>query len=1152
MTKTFTLGLSLLMAGTVMVSAQNSQKQTKLPSAKDLWAVSLPEQRVFTAATRQAQQAELPYVGAAPRRVQNYEPLDSLSMSGYGYLKGPDGTQWFYTSEYTTNSSSFYSQSVITLYDSSNQQVGTVTVDVPDSMRVNDIQPYGSITKKMFDRDDTSYEMLVHIHGVGTAANNYEGTYKTYIYHTTGEKMYEIDGSGMLFSMKKDYTDYQRLLISRYDGVNTYVDVYAPVAYGATEPEVEHTFTMPDSLINYCMGALVNCYSINKKPYYVIAQYENTFDDGVMEDGYYPIQRTDNNFILRAYDEKYRLVDSISTPLVKPESVTYRLADFGFLGTYDFSDGYFTESGKHAFVVTYMDLTTTSSDYVYSFVAYDSNGDTIKTVCDNAVEGQWFYLSPVKGQNDQLAVLQEVDDVQQIKILDMPSCETVVTIPSSINDDAITSTMDRYQNGDSYLYAIKMSTAGSNDAGDVIGRINWYTPELTLDHTTQFNLGANGEYFTPLLNSTTMNPYLFDTDDDLEYVYIAKKKIDGSDALQTVLEVADEDGTVIKTFAGDGTYAVNQPAIFAATDARNQLNVIYRNDDDYTYKVEFYELPFSKFTKGGDGTASNPYLISTAGDMLQIKADTKAYYKLVNNIDMNTDVSYWNPVDNFTGSLDGGGYSVENLYISSSNYRTGLFQSANAGSVIRNITFVNPTVIVNASTGYAAVVAGDAMTCRLDSVHVVGANFVEEGSPYLPVVGGLVGRATVSTQANCCSFSGTMNVPSAVGVGGIYGGSWTTSTATACYAEGTFTGQETVGGIVGQSDLASDIIDCHANVTLAAQNGMGGIVGYNSGRAYVKRCRAEGSIMASGPSKTWKKLALGGVAGTLESDWIHGTTIVMENNTVDMNIAKADDVTDDGTAHRIVGMTIANEDYESGQTQYTEVGLANNYATSATLVCGNTVTSDDATSVEGATKEAADMGKDFYTGLGYAYGTDVTAPWKGEYGAPVLYFEDAPKAIVLADNSLRMEVGGVLETTATVYGSTAEDMTCISADAAVATAEIVKTEGNTVTIRVSGITKGETNVSLAIGGAKAECNVTVIDEESAISRVVVNDMVIRLSNGVITADGAAKIAAYGLNGQLARCAAGGQLNVSGLTKGVYVVVAMTADGSSKTAKVVIK
>ena len=119
---------------------------------------------------------------------------------------GPDGNQWYYTQNYKLDGY-FYSGSTITLYDNNNQQVGQFDIDVPDTLQVNSIEMYSALTKKMFDRDDTSIEAMVSIHAVGNAENNYKDSYITRAYHIDGSGIaYECEGSGMLFDAPRDGT----------------------------------------------------------------------------------------------------------------------------------------------------------------------------------------------------------------------------------------------------------------------------------------------------------------------------------------------------------------------------------------------------------------------------------------------------------------------------------------------------------------------------------------------------------------------------------------------------------------------------------------------------------------------------------------------------------------------------------------------------------------------------------------------------------------------------------------------------------------------------------------------------------------------------------------------------------------------------------
>lgn len=70
---------------------------------------------------------------------------------------------------------------------------------------------------------------------------------------------------------------------------------------------------------------------------------------------------------------------------------------------------------------------------------------------------------------------------------------------------------------------------------------------------------------------------------------------------------------------------------------------------------------------GGSGTETNPYLIEDAHDLNAIRNNVGAYYKLVNDIDLNippyNEGAGWIPI-NGNVKLDGDFYTIYNLYIS--------------------------------------------------------------------------------------------------------------------------------------------------------------------------------------------------------------------------------------------------------------------------------------------------------------------------------------------------------------------------------------------------------------------------------------------------------------------------------------------------------
>lgn len=1159
MKRFFTLTLSLLALGFVSASAVTRSDGNTLPTKRSLQPISVPGHRIaaqnMVTTTADASQNNT----HALRRVSEFNPKQTLTAPGFGYLKGPDGTQWYYTQSYELRGSGYsasYGSSTIKLYDSNNQAAGEVKVEIPSDLNVNYIAVDGDVTQKLFDRTDTSNEIAVLFHIVGSADNNYEGAYKIYVYHTTGEKIMEFDTYGMMFNMSQGWNGYQRQIMMR-SGVEsdgsamTYYDILTTPDYGTNKMKVEHTFAVADSLTYYSEGASLNCYELDGEPYYVISYYEKDWVESIGDD-FYPVQREDNNYIVKVYDRKYNLVDSIAAPVIKPDDATYRMAAFGFMSDKDLSSGYFTAKGEHALVVSFYDMTIESDSYLYSFEVYNSKGEKINTVCTNAVSGAWQTLSPVNGMSDQMAFLQTIGDTQQIHIVDLPTCATALVIPAEIDGQSISFNLDRYPKGKSCIYGIKKATADTDDDGNVIASILWYTPELELDHVAKFNLGQNGEYFTPLLASTTMNPYLFDSDDELEYIYIAKKKRDDSNVIDNVLEVANEDGTVIRTFRGNDDYALRTPSVVKMSSTINQLHIAYYNDDTDEYLIDYYDLPLVGNELKGEGTAESPYLIATAGDLLQIGKHTDAYYRLTDNIDMDLLTQGWTPIENFTGTLDGAGHTITNLNISGSDSRVGLFAMINEGGTVKNLTIADATLTLTSSNAYAGFIAGETMQATIDSVHVVYSTIASPSDSYDAVIGGLVGRATYYTDATRSSFSGTIDAAGANSVGGIYGASRTSSDVIACMASGDITANTLVGGIVGETDRDCNVVDCHANVDIMAHNTIGGIVGENDSRGKISRCIAEGSITATESSR-WYGWSVAGVVGNLMGDEAVSGVEVVSGNVVNVAIELAADGTADGTVHRIAGYTTINESYESDETPKIDPGLKFNYALASMSMPEGAVTCDEDTCTDGKTIKAEDLTRDFYTTLKYAFGVTTDAPWKYVDSKALLYYEDEVMAVVFDDKPLYVNQGESLTTTVTVYGGKADGLALSVADENIATAEISSTASDVATITIKALKEGSTTLTLTLGDFTTEATLTVRPAlTNAISAPDVVQTEISINGNAVTAVGASRMAIYSITGQCLAATHRTMLSTMQLPAGVYVAVAIDANGKIKSKKFIVK
>ncbi len=1074
-------------------------------------------------------------------------PTATMQGAAYGFLYDEDGNVWYYTQTTAYRSTQYYnpyiSQSVINIFDQNHRQAGTITIDVPDSMNVNRVEPYGTITKKFFDLNDKTQELLVELHEVGNYENNYQNSYHTNVYHIAdGTLAQVIEGAGVFLNIKKSsWSKYQRLVVSnsKTETVDTdstsvetttdYIDVYKPASWG-TGPAVEHTFVIDDAYTNYGNdGTPLQIYNVDGTPYYMVSHYAKVWLTGYDETTYDPIRTEDNSLVIKTYDEKFRLVDSLAVGIDKAEDTEFPMALIGNFGNLTLTKDYFTHDGNLAYVVTFFDYVTSHDDYRYRFVAYDHLGQKIGDVCDGVYDA-WFDLKAIDGAEDQMAFLQYTDDesAQQMRIVNLPSLTEAAVMPAEIDGNLISTVFNRYGTKDDFRYVMKLSQGEVDSLGNVIARVAWINRDLTVDHYTRFNLGPNAENFGMPLTDTYLDPYLFDTSDGLEFCYMAKVKDTLTNKLNTVYVVADEDGNPIHTFDNTENGTAASAGCFNATSTRNEFYVQYNDSVNNVCNLEFFTLPLVKFAQGGDGTADNPYLVASAGDLAAIKDEPAASYRVVSDIDLdlyNNSNASWAPIANFSGTLDGDHHTIANLRLASTASSVGLFGDLTENAHISNLTFTKPQVTLADNNSFVGVLAATAVTDTIQNVHIAGATISGDGQS---TIGGIVGQAALQTYIASSSVShSTISTANASSVGAIAGDMRTSTTLAAVAASDiTISADRNVGGIVG-SAMQSAVADAHVSAAnLAANNTVGGIVGSNSSTT-VDHCVFDGCVTAA--KARWSGLSAAGIVGSLSADYSGSTTAIITNNIVSGTIAAAEGVDADATMHRVVGYTIVNEDGALPTDK--ELRLANNYALGTMTVGGQTVTSDDATSVEGQNADLTALTTEALTAMGYAYGDSTAAPWKEQADRlPVLYFEQALLGLSLSDNHLGMCIDDVRTLTATIYGADADEVEVVSSDEDVVEVTDIDINGNKAGIGLTAKKDGYATITVTVQGVSVSC--------------VVNVSAVNAISNAQTAENAQHMEVYTLGGH--------RVGKAGMGKGVFIVVATAADGTKTTSKVIVK
>ncbi len=290
----------------------------------------------------------------------------------------------------------------------------------------------------------------------------------------------------------------------------------------------------------------------------------------------------------------------------------------------------------------------------------------------------------------------------------------------------------------------------------------------------------------------------------------------------------------------------------------------------------------------GEGTEANPYLVSSVSDVLAIHNDIDGYYKLTQSIDM-SGVEF-TPIGNehegaFTGTIDGGGYTisnldiylpdnkyvgfvgylegtVKNLHIANANsfgycYVGGIVGYAGESAIIDNCTLSGDAggkyqivdVNIGGIVGYNA---GKINKCINQSA-ITGAAYNLTYDYYY--IGGITGYNNYGTISGCSNM-GTVTVNCDF-VGGIAGYN-NYGTISGCSNTGTVTEGEESGGIAGSNNYGT-IIGCSNAGSITGNSshysGVGGIAGYN-GYGTISGCSNTGSVIGG----TFDAYA-GGIAG---------------------------------------------------------------------------------------------------------------------------------------------------------------------------------------------------------------------------------------------------------------------------------------------------
>lgn len=1175
------------------------------------------------------------------------EATHVAEMNPTGWLLSPTGETWFFTIE--TEGDRYRPESYfpqwsftsfkLTVYDGLANVVGYAYGDIefPEGAgRCNYVLPEAQLSTTFFNSNSSDVEVIMTFNfnpiEFPDPDNPYKGVYGSKQFSAAYSLQPQMPAQpqtplfecpGALSSTIKSSTSTEGFVFgfTYYSSWDNEIDeadkntfrVYKAASWGkAPSLIVEQTTSQkPGDGLNEAVPLFMvlngnDVYTV--KSYYEKPYYQDNPDTDLIE------MTPDNNYIVEMYKvgDKPLIGDDASLPaptykfsipcgkVSDSEKYYWRSYALGnFRGdkdvTWDFGTG-----NDPCFVVTIVDSNLQQDESVAFYEVYNTKGEKIKEF--GTESGAFIEFPAIPGHSMQFGFDVKNEDGDDVtRLYDWPSFEfkgelhqlfeyegdifTMTTVPTRVAGEG------------GVLYAANAALASEVEGESAFSYVAYFYPDGTLHHMDVLALPENTAKAYALIQADVLDPYLFNTDSKYEYlIWLYTWKGEGKVGTDLAAAVVDETGKVLAKRMLPAEHAY-ETAYVSNNPAKRFIVLDWRDASSFSIpdKLEFIELPLNDFE--GQGTVEDPYLIYTYGDFNRIRNNLTSHFALAANVDMENRAI---PTieGTFTGTIDGRGHSVKNLYLSldALNNKKALFNNigqrpavtdadedaqadaASTRAAIRNITFDGVT-FHHAATNLLgvkqhALLAHTALYTDFENVHMINPKAALENVNIN--FGALTYMADNCTFTDCAIKDADFNFSHAKGLAGLV------YDARACdvknaFVSGSFKGRNNVAAVIAMANsYASSVTDCHVNATIEAINtNAAGIIANNSSRSIVKNCVVEGTI--TGDEN------VGGILGELGAPELPEDGFIIENNVVALNAFNVGETPK--ATHRIVGYTtlddgprriwVDNPDYNpedpnSSAGGYEDVParvedkIGVNHVVSAIPVVE--ATEGEPLATEGTTTPLDEMddATGFFANLGFKFGSDTQNPWNQQptfmYRVPTLYYEDnigvtmqfTPAAYTgapEAEITLYLEVEGFGD----LY-EFAEAVSFSSANPAIAkwAENIVPVEDNDKLVGIPvtlGTTEGTTTFTATCKGKTASATITVTSS-SAIVTISTDNTAISYANGIITAEGRA-IALYDAQGR--QMAAGfDTLATSGLNAGLYIVRAVAADGNAETLKIMVR
>lgn len=1116
------------------------------------------------------------------------------------YMQGPGGKVWFATVKYDMEiiehpafTERLKKGITVTVYDENFQKVGAMrdTVSLAEGeTKLSEAMVDMSVSKKFFNVDN-KYEIIVS-YVMNTKANISNIYSKVYSLDTdvtestvtptvTTIPGYVVDSGN--YGPNEWSEDYFFSFIEEELGDDTLND---PIAYLETYgyrvityrkagysggPAVVNTVFVPMSHAPGDTTSAPFFMSVKNKngmPAFIVSYYEKQYFENAIDFTNDKIN-PDNRLIIDYYAmpsltaSKAELVKKTAINCPQPEEGIYgKYMGIGqFAGSDDVDFVHFSQDGMPWYYVTLgIQATPMDEDLQSSVLLYDAEGALQRTVAADA--GSYVHLSDIEGENPMTMFITMEDNRYMFRFVDRVTGEVKLETANSIGDKELSAKIDRVKIGGDVFYVSSLVKHYEIN-GVAYEEVGWMNADGEMERVDRLNLGKNIVLAQVYIGQNALNPFLFDTDNAMEYMLLLKRRSGYAINEELYLAKAGAEEPLMVVSPTDGKGSLVFIDLINLNGSNPAMSVV-RAPSTWTISMENYTLPLTAFA-GGTGTEADPYRIATMGDLQQIRKNPAAHYALVADLD---GAATFSPVENFSGTLNGAMHTISNFQASQPIFGEGAY-----GAKVYDLRFMAPKMTLAAGSGNAGLLFSSASKVDVRNVHVYNPEI--EGDDFDGKFGVIAGRITQSSKVAECYIGGAdIELPKA-SVGGI-AAELRDVAVNACAFTGAIKAGVEVGGIAGSTVNKTTIANCHVQGKISAANTVGGLVG-NACRGNVNNCYVDVDIESTEASQHNGAMA-GGLIGMLQplfgsvddnGSFVEPTySPIVTNNVVALRAFAFNNASPNApeynaqqaTAHRLVGRTVANEEpaitgYDEAwnpifsDIQGVEGGLASNYVF-GTVAPVDSALEASAASTEGAAVDALNV--PFYEQLGFRFGDTASDPWSLLTSADSarLFFESSlivPAEMRVAENE------NFLYNIILVNATPVEDIESLMSDFACEFNESMLEmtgemffENNTLSIGFRALAAGEATIKVNLQGSLAETRIVAMEAANGVVAPTVST--IHYDGTCVRAQGCT-ITVFDVAGKAMGTAAN-VFDMSSMAKGIYVVLATDKLGATSTLKVV--